>query len=248
MDAGASADRLVLAVDVQRPLALEHVDHLVVDVAVVGRAAGGDHAEELGQVAAADLVRDEVAKLAIAACGQRGLVVVADDASAGRRGAVLVRRSRRDEKQRLRPRVLDLVELSRGDVGAGARLELVGLAVNEQRAPAGDCIEDFLDVVERPRQRAAGLVAGDVELQAFGAEVGVDRDRTRGRVALGPSRLQLALGNGMTPPHRPILPRHRLRTKSDRSTLTVWTLGSSVAPASSSPGSGSAVGTSAGSA
>src|SRR5215210_7240828 len=44
MDARAGADRLVRVVDVQHSFALEHVDHLVVDVAVVGRATRGDDA------------------------------------------------------------------------------------------------------------------------------------------------------------------------------------------------------------
>ena len=73
VDARAGGHRLVLAVDVQRALTFEHVDHLVVDVAVIRRAAWGDHAEELGQIAAADLVCDEIAKLAVAARRQRRL-------------------------------------------------------------------------------------------------------------------------------------------------------------------------------
>ena len=47
VDAGARAQRRGLAVDVERALALEHVDDLVVCVEVVGRAADGDVADEL---------------------------------------------------------------------------------------------------------------------------------------------------------------------------------------------------------
>src|SRR2546430_145026 len=44
------------AVDVEHALALEHVDHLVVDVAVHGGAAWGVDPVELGELGAADLV------------------------------------------------------------------------------------------------------------------------------------------------------------------------------------------------
>ena len=46
--------RRLLAVDLQHALALEHVDHLVVGVEVVGRAAGRDQADELRHRRAAD--------------------------------------------------------------------------------------------------------------------------------------------------------------------------------------------------
>ena len=60
----AGAQRPALAADVQLARAVEHVDDLVVLVEVVGRAADGDVADELGHGAAADLGRGEQPELA----------------------------------------------------------------------------------------------------------------------------------------------------------------------------------------
>ena len=44
VDARPGPERSLLAPDLEHALALEHVDHLVVAVEVVGRAPGRDHA------------------------------------------------------------------------------------------------------------------------------------------------------------------------------------------------------------
>ena len=64
-------ERRGLAVDVQRAVALEHVDDLVVLVEVVGRAADRDVADELGHRRAAELGRREQAELAARGRGRR---------------------------------------------------------------------------------------------------------------------------------------------------------------------------------
>src|SRR5919199_5114585 len=77
MDAAARRDRGVLAVGVENAFAFEDVDDLVVDVAVLGCPTRRDVTAELGYVAAADLVRDEVAKFAVTTCRKRWLIRLA---------------------------------------------------------------------------------------------------------------------------------------------------------------------------
>ena len=190
----------------EHALALEHVDHLVVDVAVLGGAAWGDDPVELGELGAADLVGDQVAELPVAAGRQQGLVVVADDAPAVELRRRILGRDGRDEQQRLRARVFDLVGLAGHDVRPGARLDLVLLAADDQLAAACSRVHDLLDAVERARLRAAGLVAGEVQLEHLRAQGGVDRDGPLGGVALGARRLEIPLGYRM-PRHASILPR-----------------------------------------
>src|SRR3954454_20268926 len=55
--AGPGAQLGLLAADVERALTLEHVDHLVVGVEVIGRAAGRDQPDELRHGGAAALGR-----------------------------------------------------------------------------------------------------------------------------------------------------------------------------------------------
>src|ERR687888_2436912 len=150
VDARAGPDRRRLAPEVQEALPFEDVDHLVVDVAVHAGATGRDDADELGDVEAADVLVDEVAKLAVRAGRQRRPVTPTHGPPAWGR-LVLLRRGHRHDDEVLRPRRLDLVFLAGCDVGAGVGLELVRLAVDVERALAGDDEQDLLPIAEPPR-------------------------------------------------------------------------------------------------
>src|SRR5438477_5744964 len=117
MDALAEPDwRRLVTVEVEDSLPLEDVDDLVVDMAVHAGPARRDHADELRDVQAAHVLVDEVAKLAVRARGQNGLLAPADGPAARRR-LVLLRRGHRDDDELLRPGRLDLVLLARREVG-----------------------------------------------------------------------------------------------------------------------------------
>ena len=67
MDARTGADRRLLAAEMENPLTLDHVDDLVVDVAVHAGPTRRDDADELRHVAAAEILVHEEAELAIRA-------------------------------------------------------------------------------------------------------------------------------------------------------------------------------------
>ena len=162
----------------QNALAFEDVDHLVVDVAVIGCSARCDDAVELRHVSAADLLCHEVAKLAIPAGRQQRLVGEPNRAPTGsQRRSVRLRRNRRDGQQLLRSGVLDLVRLAGGEIDAGAGLELVLFAFDEHRPATGDCVNDLLDALEPSGQRAAGFVMRQMQLEEPRSRGRIDRGR-----------------------------------------------------------------------
>jgi 1-deoxyxylulose-5-phosphate synthase len=176
----------------QDPLTFEDVDHLVVDVAVIGRPTWGDDAVELRHVAATDLVRDEVAELPISARREHRLVEKPDRPQTGSRGcSVCLRRDRGDGHQLLRAWVFDLVRLAGRKVDARARLELVFLAVDDHHPAAGRGIDDFLEAFEPTRERTAQFVPSQVQLEEPGTRRRVDRGRPRGGVTVETAALQL---------------------------------------------------------
>src|SRR5204863_5126132 len=181
VDATARRDRPVLPIAVQDALPLEDVDHLVVNVAVIRCPAWRDHAVELRHIAAAELFRDEVAELAVAACRQQRLVGKPDRPRAYGRRSVRLRRDYRDGQQVLRPPALDLVRLAGGQIDARAGLELVGLIVYDEPAAARRGVEDLLDALQGSRERAARVISRHVELEQLRACARVDRDRPRRR-------------------------------------------------------------------
>ena len=138
-------------------LALDDVDHLVVDVAVVGCPPRRDHAEELRHVAGADVVVDEVPELAVASGRKRRPVPVADRSLLGARRGLVLRCADRDHDELLRPRVVELEAFAGRDVGARVRLEVVGTAVEDERALPRDDEENLLSSsrwsggLDRPR-------------------------------------------------------------------------------------------------
>src|SRR5919197_1550740 len=155
MDARAGPDgRRPAAVEVEDPLTLENVDDLVVDMAMHAGPARRDHAHELRDVQAAHVLVDEVAKLAVRARRQHGLLAPAHGPAARRR-VVLLRRGHGDDDELLRAGRLDLVLLARHDVDAGERLERVRGTVDVERALAGDDEEHLLAVPERTWPRPA---------------------------------------------------------------------------------------------
>ena len=72
-------ERKVLPRDVVDPIALQYVDDLVVGMAVLGRSAGRNDADELGDVEATRVLIHEVAELAVWRRRQGGLVGVANE-------------------------------------------------------------------------------------------------------------------------------------------------------------------------
>ncbi len=143
VDAGAGPDRARLAGHVQEALARDHVDNLVVGVAVVGRAPDRDLAHELRETGAADVGVDEQPERPADAgllVGLRGEAHGHAPGAEHRRIGVGGRGSIDDQRhQRLGPVVLDRVRLAGGDVGRGVGLELVmALTVEVERRRAGE--------------------------------------------------------------------------------------------------------------
>ena len=101
-----------VSAEVQDPLAVDHVDDLVVRVAVQRRAARRDQADELGDVEAAEVLVDEQPELAVRCRGQRGPVGVAD----GHLRALLrlARRRHRDEVEVVGAGVVERLVVARG--------------------------------------------------------------------------------------------------------------------------------------
>ena len=184
-----------------KPFPFDDVADLVVGVAVVGRAARLDDADELGRVHAARVLVDEVAERALGVGAQLRLVVETDDHLA--RGAVhlLDRHRRRDDQQLLRAVVVDHVGLARAHVRGGVGAELVGLTLQLERALAGDGEEELVTAVLAPRQRPPRRVARDVLLEQLRAGVGAHDDLLEGGVSLGPAAGDVLLGDHERVPH-----------------------------------------------
>src|SRR5687768_4589989 len=148
MDARTGPDRRRAAADVEHALALEDVDDLVVDVRVKGRASRRDRPHELRHVAAADVLVDEVAELAVLACPEGRPVSVADGHGAA--AAVHIRRRRDgDEYELVRALPLQLVLLAGEEEGARARFDAMRLAVRVQAATARDDVEELVPALRR---------------------------------------------------------------------------------------------------
>src|SRR4029453_12495258 len=79
VEAGPGPERDRVAVDVRESLALDDVADLVVGVAVIGRAAGLDDADELRRIHAARVLVDEIAEGALGVGTQLRPVGEADD-------------------------------------------------------------------------------------------------------------------------------------------------------------------------
>ena len=94
------------------------------------------------------------------------------------------------------------VRLARAHVRGRVRLELVRLALQLERAPAGDDEEELVAALLAPRQRAPRRVAGDVLLEQLRAGVGAHDDLLEGGVSLGPAPFDVLLGDHEGVPHR----------------------------------------------
>src|SRR5438874_12987383 len=124
MDARTGADRRLLAAEMENPLTLDHVDDLVVDVAVHAGPTRRDDADELRHVAAAEILVHEEAELAIRARRQgrtiripHGDAVTAGTgiqagAGSGTDAVLLLRRGHGDREQLSRAGVVDPVAVS----------------------------------------------------------------------------------------------------------------------------------------
>src|SRR5262245_23474063 len=160
----------------QLALTLYDVDHLVVDVAVIGCTPRRDHAEELRHVPGADFVVDEVAELAIAPGRKRRPVGVADRALLGAGHRLLLRSTDGHDDQLLRAWILELHALAGRNVGAGVGLEVMSTAVEDERAGPGDDEEHLLPVLEGACLRSAQSEADQTLLEPLGSRrAAVDR-------------------------------------------------------------------------
>src|SRR5712691_3060460 len=194
VDAGARPHRDHVVADVVRALTLDHVHHLVVGVAVQRRLARRDHAHELRDVEAAGVLVHEVAELPVRRGGERRLVRVADrDAAVLADAAVALRCRDRDGEELVRAGVLDRVTLTGDDERAGLRRELVRLALEVERAAAGDDEEDLLPAGVRTLDRAARREADHALLEVLAAAGGVDYRPDVGSIAGLPASLDLLL-------------------------------------------------------
>src|SRR5829696_3169291 len=180
----------------QLALTFDDVDHFVVHVAVVGRAPGRDHAEELRDVQGSDFLVDEVPELAIAACRKSRPVRVADRPPFRVRSRVVaLRRADREDDELLRPRIVELEGLARRDEGAGVGFELVFAAVDNEGAVAGNDEQNLLDSLEAMRLRAPGCTANQPLFEPLRARAPVDRHLHGGGVLGVATALDSRLGN-----------------------------------------------------
>ena len=181
VDAGARLDRPRLARHVQEALARDHVDDLVVGVAVVGRAADGDLAHELREPRAADVGVDEQPERAADAGLEIGLRREVDRHAPGaeRRRVGVGGRGRVDDEgdERIGPVVLDRVRLARGDVGRRVGRELVvAMAVEVERRRAREHEQRLLVACHRGALRAADRERHHALHERLAAARAVDRD------------------------------------------------------------------------
>ena len=156
-DPGASV--LLLAVDVEPALALEHVEHLVVAVEVVGRASRRDEADELRHRHAAHLGIEADAELPRRRRAERA-PRGRDRRRRGRRRAPAPgrRRAPRAPRRRRRSR---RPRRSLADEDGGAGLDAVLVARDGDRRRAVEDVERLVGVGVDPLARPAGAERED---------------------------------------------------------------------------------------
>ena len=152
-------ERLLLAVDVQAALALEHVEHLVVAVEVVGRAAGRDEADELRHRHAADLRVEADAELPRRRRAQALLVREVDH----RVGALGRRLGVEDEHRQELDAVVgvDRPRRAPADEDGRAGLDAVLVAADRDRRRAVQDVERLVGLRLDALARPAGLERED---------------------------------------------------------------------------------------
>src|SRR5215213_3434446 len=173
-------------------MALDHVDDLVVDVTVVGRATGRNRADKLRDVGAAGVAMNEVSELPIFPRRERRPVRISDDAWI-RLGPRSVRLRRRHEHgdDLLWTRVVDFKALAVDEIRARVGFNGALVAADQQRAAPGGDVQDALHAGQRLRLRTARREADDALLEAVGATRRVDGDTNLRRVAVA------AVGGGV---------------------------------------------------
>src|SRR5215204_2972861 len=125
----------LLPAEMEDSFSIDDVDDLVVNMAVVRCATRRDQPEELRDVAAANILVDEVAELPVGTRPERRLVGVADcPADRSVRRVVCLRRLDDHDYQVVGARGLELVLLARPHVRAGVRLERMRLVAHPKGA------------------------------------------------------------------------------------------------------------------
>jgi hypothetical protein len=209
VDARPGADRGALVADVQHAPSVEHVDHLVVQVVVLGRALRGDVPDELSCAGQPGTGLEQYSKLAVAR-GVAGLLVRQPhrDRAVGGRGR-RGRKQHRHERQLVRAGVLDLGGLARGHVRGGLRRDVVGHAVDHEPAVAAEHEQGLLALVGAAAKGPPGDHADDALLQGLGARVAIEGHPDDGRFAGVAARLDVVLGEGVARLRHGSYPRPR---------------------------------------